>query len=180
MADTQRTQSDLQVKFADNTSGAIIPQWLRDFLESSNPSTGALHFTDPGATTTITQVSTFVKAANTGSLTLPHRFASTVAGQLQYTGLVAVTAQVVFAGSVSSPVANNQVSRFAIAQNGVVVTPSYVRTKLGSAGDTQAIAMNVLLTLNPNDYLEVWLANDTGPNNLTIEHGYLSAIGVLT
>ncbi len=179
MADTQRSQSELQVLFADNESGAITPQALRDFLESCHPSHGALHFTDPGTPTTITQASTFVVAANTASLQLAHRYDQPASGRLRYTGRVVAHTLVHFAGSVTGA-ASNQVVRIALAINGIIQVPSYVRTKLGSAGDDQAIATHLLVDLNPNDYLEVWLANDTGANNITVEHGYLAAMGYLT
>ena len=181
MSDTQRTQAELVALFVDNTGGAIMPQMLRDFLESSNPSHGGLHFTDPGTPTTITQQSTFTVAGNTGDQLLnPHRFDQPSSGRLRYVGRVAAYARILFTGSMSSPSANNQIARLAIAINGVIQTPSITRTKLGSAGDTQAIALSFEAQLNPNDYLEVWISNDSSANNLTIEHGYLSALAFLS
>lgn len=181
MSDTQRSAAELAALLADNTSGAITPQMLRDFLESAHPSHGGLHFTDPGVPTTIAQQSTFVPVANTGDvLNIPHRFDQPVTGRLRYTGRVATHSRIMFTGSISSPAANNQICRLAIALNGVPQTPSITRTKLGSAGDTQAIALSLELELNPNDYLEVWISNDSSASNLTVEHGYLSALCFLS
>lgn len=181
MSDTQRTQAELVALFVDNTSGAITPQMLRDFLESSNPSHGGLHYTDPGVPTTITQQSTFVPIANTGDqLQNPHRFDQPSSGRLRYIGRVAAYARILFTGSMSCPSGANQIARLAIAINGQVQVPSFTRTKLANANDSQAIALSFETILNPNDYLEVWVANDSSASNLTIEHGYLSALAFLT
>lgn len=181
MSDTQRSQAELAALFADNTSGAITPQMLRDLLESANPSHGGLHYTDPGAPTVITVQSSFTLAANAADVLVnPHRFDQPVSGRLRYTGRVAAYARVLFTGSISSPAGNNQIARLAIGVNGVVQIPSITRTKLGAAGDTQAITISFEVLLNPNDYLEMYISNDSSASNLTIEHGYLSALAFLS
>lgn len=180
MSDTQRSVAELAALFLDNTSGAITPQMLRDFVESCHPSHGALHFTDPGTPTTISQQGTFFKAANTADLYLPHRFDQPVSGRLRYVGRTTVHSRILFTGSVSSPVSNNQIARFGIGVNGSVVILSITRTKFGAANDTQAIAASMEIALNPNDYIEMFISNDSSAANLTIEHGYLSALCFLS
>lgn len=172
---TQRTKADLDTLFADNTTKQITPSRLRDFLESCVPSAGGIHFHDPGTVTVISAPATFVKAANTSELHPPtNRFSMPADNRLRYDGVVPVLARMIATLSFFTA-ANNQICHFALYINGVQVVPSRVRTKVASGGDIQAVTIMACETLNPGDFVEVWLANDTSASNITVDHGHLVA-----
>lgn len=179
MTDTQRTKAQLTTLCADNNIGAITPQILRDFIESSTPSTGLMHFHSPGVATTISAPSTFVKAANVTELhSNAYRFSQPLDNRLQYTGTASCVASI--AASLSfTCAANNQTLAFAFYVNGVLVGSSKVRTRISTGTDVQAVTLLAQVVLNNSDYIEVWVSNETAANNLTIEHCQVLAIGVL-
>lgn len=176
---TQQSKAALDVLFADNITRQITPSKLRDFLESCLPSKIGLHFEDPGAVTPIAAQSTFVKAANVSTLHDANRFTMPANNRMLYGGIVPVACMVTAALSFKSEL-NNQILAFAFAINGVVSVPSIIRTKVAAAGDVQAITVITHPTLNPGDYVELWVANDSSAGDITIDHGHLHLIGFLT
>lgn len=174
---TQRTQEELDALFIDNIVKRCTPAMIRDLIESAVPSHGALHFNDPGTPTTITTPSTWVKAANVTTHTLLHRFSMTDNNRLQYTGITQVQGLVNVSMSVTS-VANNQNLAFAIFKNGSLDVPSIMRTKVASS-DVQSVCLHTALEINPSDYFELYMMNETGANNITINHALVSVMAYI-
>jgi hypothetical protein len=170
---TQLTKAQVDASLPDNSTGAIVPSNLRDLVESLTSSFGSMHFTDPGTPTTITTPATYVKAANTTVAQGLRKFTMPANNQLQYTGTTAVHGMVHATMSVSSA-ASNQLLDFAIYKNGIQVPESIMKTKVANAGDLQAVCVSVMLDINPGDYFELWVADETSAANLTVQHGYLS------
>lgn len=177
---TQRTKSQLDVLLADNTSGDISPADLRDFLDSTTPSRGAIHFTDTATPTAIVTQNTPTKASNTGTLVFASRFSMPGDGQLRYDGAVAIAARLAISMSLSLVSGSGDVVSAALAINGSVLVPSIMRTKLGSAGDVQAMSLLVDAPLNPSDVIELYLTNESSTADVLVSHGYMTALGFLT
>jgi hypothetical protein len=180
----QRTKAQLDALFADNESSQISPADLRDFVESCLPSSGGMHFVQPGSMTAIDTEETFVKAENE---TLQHtsvRFSMPLDNRLQYDGTV--PARVLITGTLCAKVVtSNQLLAFAFAVNGEIVESSITRTKVGETSDIQgqtdihAVPIMAQVIMEPGDYLEVWLSNDSGDADVTIDHGHVHVIGFL-
>jgi len=174
---TQRSKTELDTLFANNSVGAITPAMLRDFVDSARPSTACLHFSTSIATTIVTPTA-FVKAANLSTADALVRFTASD-NRLTYAGDATVSVQMHAALS-SICAANNQVLAFAFAVNGVVFEESICRTKIATGADVQAVALFGHAALTPGDYVEIWATNDTSTGAITIQHGIVMLEGYLT
>lgn len=136
---------------------------------------GGLHFVDPGALTPIGAISTFTKAANTSTIHSATRFSMPADNRLRYDGTKVARCVVIATLSFTS-VASNQQLAFALAVNGVISDASIMRTKITTGTDIQAITVMTHPTMNPGDYVELWVANDTSDGDITVEHGHIHAM----
>lgn len=174
MADTIRTLAALKALLPDNTTGLISPQDLRDMLVSLVPGHGSIYISTPAATT-IAQAGTFVKAAGiTTAVHLDATFDMPASNRLRYVGAIPVHATVSATISFTSG-GNNQDLAFQVHKNGNPVIGSHISLKIGTGTDERSTALHVDADLVQNDYLEVWIANDTGTADVTLTHLYLHA-----
>ena len=170
---TRQTLANLEIQLADNTSGAITPETIRDLLATLNPANGSL-FENVAAPTTIAVAGTYVKAAGTTTAGELLDMSMPADNRLQYDGVVeahlhcAITVSFVSAG-------NNQVIGLAAYLNGALIPGSIVRHKLGGGGDVSAIALHTDIDVVAGDFIELWLTNETGTATVTIEQLYMSA-----
>jgi len=134
---------------------------------------GDMHFHDPGTLTPVPVATVFVKAANVSHLHDASGVSMPADNRLRYDGASQAIVIVIAALSFKCS-ANNQVLGFAIAINGVVNTQSIIRTKITTGTDIQAVTVVSMVRYNPGDYAEVWLTDDTGPSNVTIDHGNIT------
>jgi hypothetical protein len=67
---------------------------------------------------------------------------------------------------------------FGIAQNGVIKTSSKVLNKFASSSDAQSTSLHVMLTMAPNDYLELYVGNISGSDDFQFLTFNLVAIGM--
>lgn len=178
MPDTVRSISSLQTLLADNTSGAISAQDLRDMLVSVLHASGSMTWTVPAAST-ISTPGTPVKAAGTTTAVnlSTGRFSMPESNRLLYNGPADVHAHIACSVSVSCA-SNNQDIRLVLAKNGELLTHSIVDNKISTAGDEQSTALHADTMLTDGDYLELWIGNNTSTGAPTINHGYLFALGM--
>lgn len=176
---TQRTKAELDALFPTNMTRNITAAKIRDFIESCKPSYGHLHFHDPGSATVIAAPSTYVKAGNVSHLHSANRFSMPANNRLLYDGDAVIVCNILSAFSFLCAV-NNQILAFAIAINGVVNAGSVIRAKIGTGTDIQAATVAAQVILNPGDYAELWVANDTSAGNVTIDHGIVQVTGFLS
>lgn len=168
MADTKRLKSSLATLLADNTSGDISAQDVRDVLESFDLSRGACFWTGYATTTMVLQGSggpggtNYYRLLGTTTTKVVNRFTHTSPGRLQYTGPVSIKADffAVFSYSVAGIGFNNIAFEFAI--NGTAQAPGYqvIYTALGT-NVPHLVTLLSEATLAPNDYVEVHVANES-------------------
>lgn len=178
MVDTVRTLSELQTLFADNTTGAISPQDLRDFLVSVSPPHGTM-YRNVAAATTIVTPGTYVKAAGTTTAGALNGFDMPADNRLRYTGAatkhfhLVVSASFTMAGS-------NDVIGLKMAKNGVPMDESVQRRKVGTGTDIGSTAIHADAVLATNDYIELWVTNETDSVAVTVDELYVFVMGMLT
>lgn len=98
-------------------------------------------------------------------------------GRLRYVGKTSKTFLVI-CNTTSTPSASNDQFIYGIAKNGTVMTSSKVIHKLFTAGDAQTTALQVMVTLSANDYLELYLGNISSASGLLIKSFNLIAMGM--
>lgn len=118
--------------------------------------------------TTIGVAGVAVKVAGTttsGSLT--QKFSNAVTNRAEYTGAVTRTFQIDVLAAVTS--GNNKVIALYVAENGTTQPQSVGRATTNAGGRAESMASSGVFELVTNDYLEVWVANETDTTSVTVE-----------
>ena len=186
MADTQRSKSALAALLADNTTGDISPQDVRDFLETMHPPYGSCYITT-SAETTISD-GNFTKAAGTTTDVNLHRFSGktllTVDNRLKYIGSPDIHVHGAVSFSMHIATGTNKVVELGAyvyddsAATGAVLAHSVVsRNAASTAIGTGALHFDVMLSTN--DYVELHVKNTTDTINITVDKMYVFMMGMM-
>jgi len=98
-------------------------------------------------------------------------------GRIRYIGTYPDTFHVAVTISVASSAPNDSFV-YGIAKNGVVLSTSKVIQKITTAGDTKSTALHVAVTLNTNDYLELYVGNLSSTNDAIAKTVNVFALGM--
>lgn len=128
--------------------------------------------------TTIPAVNTPVKiSGTTGSDVNLLRFFTAMTNRLTYTGSEPGIFQL--EASLSADAVATQVNcAFYFAVNGSIVPQSAQRRRLANLPDIASISLTKLLALSPNDFVEVWVANETDATNITVTELNVTIVGI--
>jgi len=180
MADTRRSLSALQALLADNQSGDISPQDVRDFVVSCGFPYGAYYLTSPTATA-ITGANAWIKAAGTTTSTNIKEFTATD-NRLTYAGAAPVHIHCVSSVSFTCE-SNNQVVHLRVVKNGDETltdsVASNLQRKVGTGTDVGAVAVHSDTMMSSGDYIELWVMNETSGADVTVQNLYTFAMGML-
>lgn len=181
MADTQRSKSALATLLADNVSGDISPQDVRDFLETMHPGYASCYISTPAATTISDSTNYFKCGGTTTDISL-HRFdgktALAVDNRLKYTGSPNVHIHGACTISFTIASGTNKVLEFDVyhyddsAASGAVLGSSKVTVNASSTA-AQSTALHFDVMLEQNDYIELHVKNTTDTVNVQVENMYL-------
>lgn len=117
--------------------------------------------------TVIGATGTFVKVAGTTTASsLNQKFSTATTQRATYTGAFTANFRVVAFASMTS--GNNQSLRLRVAKNGTTIAESNTLFKTTGSGEASAVGCQVIGTLAPNDYVELFVANDTAATNVTV------------
>lgn len=179
MADTQRTLTAILALLADNTTGDISPQDVRDMLVSSIGRCAQISVpaANRAAVTIAGTVNYYEATAPTWVLgSFDALFdQSSGNGRLKYLGVVAADLHIACTISLTCG-SNNQVIHARLGKNGVSDAASEVQFKLGTVGDVASTALHLIATVSPGDYISLFVRNETGANNVTVECANLQAV----
>ena len=172
MVDTRRTLAELQALLADNTSGDISAQDVRDFLLSMSLQGGA-YFLASQTLTTISTTGVYVKMAGATTEIRTNNFTAT-ANRLTYDGLEDIGISV-FAFVSFSCSAKDQIG-IQIALNGAVIGHSKITTDIGVINDIAAVsAMASPAAMSTNDFVELFVGNEDDSSDITVHHAIIIA-----
>ncbi len=179
MADTQRTVASILALLADNTTGDVSQQDLRDSFVSWRNGWGLLSVPAASAAAiTISDTSSYFEAtAPAYSLASGAQWfdESGGNGRLTYTGTPDVTAVVIAVISQTSA-SSNQVFHWRIGKNATSDATTEIQRKQGTGSDVGALGLVGIFTLSTNDYVSLMVKNATTASNVTIEVCTLAAI----
>ena len=180
MTDTLRSQDTLLTAlFQDGQANAsITAQDIRDAIVSLSPAYGGFDITTAIATT-IAAASTYVKALGTTTISTSSRGVTMPASnRLTYTQAPTRVFQVIVTLTATSA-ANAQTLGFQLAKNGSLITNTEVTKSFTLLTDNETISLSTLISLATNDYLELFVSNNTAINDLTITNMSMSIMGVI-
>jgi hypothetical protein len=119
------------------------------------------------ATDIVTQ-NVFVKAAGTTTAgTIIQRFTHTN-NRATYVGALSGIFKVTI--SVSATSGNNQALLFRVAKNGTTIAQSEVEETTSGTGRSQTLICQDLVSLVTNDFIELWVANGSTNQDITVEN----------
>ena len=140
-----------------------------------NKSFGNISFNGSAVATTMTTANTFVLVQNTAYIinSLALGFSLTAgttqsSSRLTYNGTSACPVRVSCSCNVVVAGSNNQSGTTTLFLNGVAITNATAKSWMQTAGFSQNNAMTAMISMNPNDYVELFVANATANNNVTV------------
>ena len=170
MADTAKTLAEITALLADNTSGDISPQDMRDAILSCLSGYGHIStlggVTNQGSlTTTPVKLTGFTAdGPSSADVTPAHgsdQITVTVAGKYK------VSVQLSFSGTAS------KTFLLRTYVDGVITTLGCQR-KLGTGGDVGSCSFDGFLTLTANQVVTVYISSSDGGTDLLLVDGQLS------
>ena len=121
---------------------------------------------DNATATTINTINVPVKAAGTFATNGASNFTSDTTGRLTYTGATTETVSVLASVSIDVVGVNQKITIY-IAKNGIVL-PAAKINRVFDSGDIGNVGIFYNISMTASDYLEVFVANATGTNDLTV------------
>lgn len=179
MADTRRSVADILTLLADNTSGAISPQDLRDAMVSWRPGHGQIFVAaaDSGEVV-ITDQTTYFTAETAPTWTLSagaHLLdMSSANGRLTYPAGPDIVVRVACPISFTCA-SNNQVIHMRLAKNTTDDAASEIQRKVGTGADVGSTALHLITTMSAGDYVALTIKNATSTANVTVEVASIQA-----
>jgi hypothetical protein len=181
MADTQRSLAALMALLANNTTGDISPQDVRDLVETLRMRSGALYVPVAAVaaivipdTINYVEMSAPAWTLNAGADGFDETGGN---GRLTYKG--AADAMVHLTCTVSlTAAANSQVFHVVLAKNGTPDVSTEVIVKLGIGADVVTAALHLIAHVSTGDYLSVFIRNETSGTNARLECATLQAVSM--
>lgn len=184
MADTQRTVSEIQTLLADNATGDISAQDLRDALETWRPRHGQMYVASgDGAATAISDTTNYVECVDqTWTLDSMGSYEfdeSAGNGRLTYIGTADIMLHCAATISFTSA-SNNQVLSWRIGVSGTTMSASEVQVKVGTGSDVQSTAMHYVGQMSAGDYLSLFVRNTSSTASVTLAVANLQLMSMPT
>lgn len=159
-----RTASPNQLWFTNDTG--------QDMLLGDH-SFGAIYFSSATATSVAT-INVPIKAAGTTTAIDTTNFSiNLLSNRLKYTGTKPRIFTATFTGSTTGE-SNTKLITMSIAKNGTVITSSKVSRTIATAANYTEISLQAVVSLTTNDYVEVFITNETDATDVTIQQGVLT------
>ena len=185
MADTVRTPTDLLTNvFQDGQFKGVSAQDMRDLIVSLRNPMGRVSTNVPALTGIVTQ-DVMVKAAGTTTLgPMPHQVdAGGSDFRLRYTGTITRHFHIALDFNAEFATGNNLIAAAQLylwddsAGNGALVDHTYRRSVV--AGQfVQQITMHSDIMMDENDYIDLYVANTSGVQDVTLDDGYMFMMGI--
>ena len=126
-----------------------------------------VHIQSNSTATTISTAGTAVKAAGTFTVGIESSFTGDTTGKIVYNGTETTVFQIRATVTMSPDTANNQDLAIYIAKNGTVEAGSKIVRKVDAA-ETANCSTFFNVSLAQNDYVELYVANDTSTDDLVV------------
>jgi hypothetical protein len=155
------------VTYTDNKTRFINCKGIDNTAEIGN-----YYMLNNATATTIASSGVAYKISGTTTANTINQKFSHSDNRLTYTGGLIRDFQVSATASLTS--GNNNVIGLYVAKNGVVISSSEMYATTSSGGRAESIACQTILDMEENDYIEIWVENDSSTTDITVE--YLNVI----
>ena len=129
---------------------------------------GNLYMLNNTTTTVISGSGVPTKVLGTTTANVINQKFSHSNNRLTYTGGLIRDFQVSVTTSLTS--GNNNVIGVYVAKNGTIITESEMYGTTSSSGRAESISCQTILEMQENDYIEIWVENNTASQNITVEY----------
>ena len=136
---------------------------------------GSIHITTP-LTNTANGTPTLLAGAGVTETNILEGFTHETPNRLTYRGIATRVFKISMAATCTHS-AGNTVVTMSFAENGVNIAGSEISRKVGTGGDVGAIALEWIVSLDTNDYIEVFSDADSA-GTTTISKGVLNITGL--
>lgn len=140
--------------------------------EKDDVASGNIYITG-SASTVFSAINTPVKLAGTTTAASLFRTTSPANNRMTYTGAKTRRFQVMGTLSMTAAGSNKNFS-FYIAKNGVILPESKQWLRLNASSDRDCVSLSCTVQLAPNDYIEVWVENNSDATAIIVESLNLS------
>jgi len=173
MADTIRARTDLLTALADNATGQISAQDMRDVLVSVHGVYGMLHVEDAstpqtGLNGTPQKLTAFVVEGPSSGVTCDATNDKLTVGTA---GVYLCMLQLSFSGTISASIEGH------IYKGGVDTGLGFHR-KMGTGGDQGSASCIGLVTCAASDVLEIYVTSDGSNDSVTVIDGQFAVVRV--
>jgi hypothetical protein len=141
-------------------------------IAATQTSYGQVHIQGNSTATTIGASGTAVKAAGTFTVGIESGFTGDTTGKIVYNNTETRVFAVHVTATISPATANNQDLFIQIAKNGTVEAGSKIVRKVDAA-DTANCSTFFNVSLAQNDYIELYVGNDSSTDNLVVSEAIL-------
>ncbi len=166
MADTKRTLATLQSLLADNATGDISEQDVRDLLVSLQGSHGTIGVQGNAVATVIPDTVAYVEMAPVTALGEAQGFDQSANGRLRYIGAPGIAVAVTAIVTLQTASANQDIF-LRIGKNGTEDAESEQRVKKLVGADNVVVALQLLDQAVLSDYYSLLVRNTTTGSNAT-------------
>ena len=172
----------------DNAGGLISPADVRNAIKnliaSAASHIGGLHISTV-IETGIASAGTFVKAAGTTlAFSGNNQFSMPTSNRLQYTGNLSNRVFVINASLSITAAMNNQLIHLMLVKNGNVADAESITTiqeiTHGIGAEIDSHTLTGHFTLSPNDFIELFVSNESGTANITVKRLNVTIDGKFT
>lgn len=164
MTDTQRDTATLATLLADNTSGRVTAQMLRDMLVSVFGGYGWM-FVENGA---VAQTANIAAAKLTAFAVNGTPSNGPIADKVNSQVTAVIAGDYLVWGEFALNGTPARTIQFQLRKNGIAVPGIRSRAKLDAAGDLTEISFTGLVTCSANDVLTVFVASDVDGTSITV------------
>lgn len=151
------------VSYTDNKTRFVNSKGIENTAEIGN-----LYMLNNATATVISGSGVPTKVLGTTTANAINQKFSHSDNRLTYTGGLIRDFQVSVTTSLTS--GNNNVIGVYVAKNGTIITESEMYGTTSSAGRAESISCQTILEMEENDYIEIWVENNTATQNITVEY----------
>jgi hypothetical protein len=151
------------VSYTDNKTRFVNSKGIENTAEIGN-----LYMLNNATATVISGSGVPTKVLGTTTANAINQKFSHSDNRLTYTGGLIRDFQVSVTTSLTS--GNNNVIGVYVAKNGTILTESEMYGTTSSAGRAESISCQTILEMEENDYIEIWVENNTATQNITVEY----------